>query len=271
MSEYENNTENPEEEPEVLSHTDKFTGIFTEPGVTFTKMTSEPAKTMDWLLPLVLLLLTIIASSAIILNNPVIRSDVKEKAYEKTEKNLQEMVKNGQLSQMQADEQLAQAEKRLEMIGSPMGILFQSITILIFGFLMFFIVAGIHLGFMKVMFKSAINFKQTLVTNGLVAYISLLTIIVSTMLSILMGKAVQSVSLAAFVDFADGSIGKVLAGKVDPFSIWAYAVLAIGYAKFSKSEQSGKYIGLVLGLWLGWSIVWHYLSQAVPFLRAFAG
>lgn len=271
MSDLEKHEELPEEEQELLSHTDKMTGVFTEPGETFTKIASESPKTSDWLIPLMILLLGIVASTAIIMNNPAVKADIKEKAIESTEKNLNEMVKNGQLSQMQADEQLEAAEKRLEMIGTPMGILFQSVTIVIFGFIVFFIIAGIHLLLMKLLFKDQITYKQVLVSNGLTAYISLITIIVATLTSLLMGKAMQALSLAAFMDLPDGSIAKVLAAKVDPISIWAYVVLGIAYSKFAKAERPGKYWVLIFGLWIGWSILWHSLAQAVPFLRAFGG
>jgi len=271
MSENENFSPEPEEETEEFGHTDKITGVFTEPGDTFTKMAGEPPKVIDWLLPLIILLITIVASSAIVLNNPAIRADVKEKAFEKQEKNIQEMVKNGTLSQTQAEEQMARVEKQLEMIGSPMGLLFQAITIIIIGFLVFFLVAGVHLGFMKALFKSVITYKQTLAANGLVAYISIVMVIVTTILSLALGRGLQSASLAAFMNLEDGSIMKVLAAKVDPLTIWAYTVLGIGYARLSKTENAVKYIGLVFGIWIGWSIIWHYVSQAVPFLRAFGG
>lgn len=258
-------------EEESLSHTDKITGVFTEPGATFTKIAAEPAKTGDWLIPILILLAAIIATTAIIMNDPVVKADIKEKAMAKTEQNLNEMVKTGQLSQMQADEQIEAAEKRLEMIGTPMGILFQSITIVIFGFIVFFIIAAIHLAFLKLLFKDPTTYKQVLVSNGLASYISLIAVIVATILSMVMGKAMQSVSLAAFLDLQDGSIMKVLAAKVDPISIWAYIVLGIAYSKFAKAESPGKYFALIFGLWIGWSILWHYLAQAVPFLRAFSG
>jgi len=36
-----------------------------------------------------------------------------------------------------------------------------------------------------------------------------------------------------------------------------------------KSEDTGKYFAMVFGLWIGVSIIWYFIVQAVPFLGSF--
>ncbi|MCJ7552610.1 MAG: hypothetical protein MUO34_01890, partial [Ignavibacteriaceae bacterium] len=59
--------------------------------------------------------------------------------------------------------------------------------------------------------------------------------------------------------------------KIDPISIWAYAVLSIGLAKLFKSDDVKKYYLVVFGLWIIGSLLFFYVAQAVPFLAGFGG
>ena len=59
---------NPNESPsqgevpaeEELGHSDKLVGVFAEPKTMFEKMSHFPPKTMDWFLPVILLLVVIL-------------------------------------------------------------------------------------------------------------------------------------------------------------------------------------------------------------------
>ena len=87
-----------------------------------------------------------------------------------------------------------------------------------------------------------------------------------------MNKMMTGLNLAVFMDLKPSeSIGALLLSKIDPFSIWFYAVISIGFAKMFKSETTGKYYAMVFGLWIGFSIILYFVAQAVPFLKAFLG
>jgi len=133
----------PEEE---LSHSDKMIGIFTEPSSTFEKIAKFPVKTIDWLLPILLLLLVISLTQILVMSNEEIAYQVKQKQ----EKSINEMVEKRVLTREQADQQIEQSEKFSK---SPLGWIFQTIGIFIFGFIVFFFVALIYFLFAKLALK----------------------------------------------------------------------------------------------------------------------
>jgi hypothetical protein len=76
----------------------------------------------------------------------------------------------------------------------------------------------------------------------------------------------RDISLASLMDLDKSSIVGWLVAKVDPLSIWAYAVLSIGLAKMFKSDSLVKYFVMVFGLWVvGGLLIW-FVAKAVPFL-----
>ena len=122
---------------EELSHTDKLTGVFTEPSVTFAEVAKYPPKTMDWLLPIFLLLVITSITMGLVMTNPAIKAQTKDKARADMEKSLSEKVSKGTITQSQASDQMEQGEKTLEYIGSPIGLVLQSVSILFIGFIIF--------------------------------------------------------------------------------------------------------------------------------------
>ena len=68
-----------EEEDFELNHSDKLVGVFTEPTKTFERMAKFPLKTVDWLLPLILLIIVAVLANFVVMSNPTIRYNVIEK------------------------------------------------------------------------------------------------------------------------------------------------------------------------------------------------
>ncbi|HSP88840.1 MAG TPA: hypothetical protein VLN45_11945, partial [Ignavibacteriaceae bacterium] len=59
MDNSEQNSTSPVQPEEELSHTDKMIGIFSEPSATYEKIARFPVRTIDWLMPFLLLLFII--------------------------------------------------------------------------------------------------------------------------------------------------------------------------------------------------------------------
>ncbi|QQS35114.1 MAG: YIP1 family protein [Ignavibacteriales bacterium] len=267
-------TANPEQnipEEQELSHTDKMVGVFTEPAAIYTSTAKFPLRTIDWLLPFIILLALVAISQVIVTSNPEIAYQIKQKQMEQIEKNFADAVEKGQMTQEQADQQMERIQEQMESFGGGIGKVIQVVSIFIVGFIFFFIVSGIWFLLSKFALKGDGTYVSALVASGLTAYISMIQVLVTTILAIVMGRLVSDTSVASLMNIDKTNITGFLLSKLDVFSIWAYAVLGIGLAKLFKSESTGKYIIMVFAVWLIWSLIVFVISKAVPFLSFLGG
>lgn len=271
MDEY-NNQETSEQELEAaeeLSFTDKLVGIFTEPTNTFAQTAKFPPKTTDWLLPFFLLLLTVVISQFVMNSIPEVRMKIREQTMEQMDKNLQKQIDDGLMTKEQAKEIREQTETRMDSMGGGVAMIIQSASILIIGFLFFFIICGIYFLCIKFLLRENANYSGVLVANGLAAYIGIIQIILATILTFILNEPFRDTSLASFMNSDKSTFSGVLFGKIDLFSIWSYIVLSIGMAKMSFAKDVKKFFMLVFGLWIGWSLFAFFVLKNVPFIGNF--
>lgn len=247
---------------EELSHSDKMIGVFTEPGKTFTEVAKFPTRNKDWVIPILILFILIGITKSISLMNSDVFFDAKQKQVDRIEK----MVEDGTLTQEQGDGALEGIDKQMEMMSGPLGWVINIVSVLIFGFIFFFIIAGIYFLFIKFLLKGDGTYSSVLVTNGLTGYISIVQMIIAAIITMALGSMVQDTSLASLLGSDKSTMQGWVFAKIDPISIWAYIVLSIGYAKMFKSESTGKYYALVFGLWIIGGLLIFLLAEAVPFL-----
>ncbi|PKL82640.1 MAG: hypothetical protein CVV24_09045 [Ignavibacteriae bacterium HGW-Ignavibacteriae-3] len=265
MSSVDNETEEFE-----MSHTDKLVGVFSEPSATFGKIAKFPAKTTDWIIPVLVLIVMVILSQIVMRTNPEIRREMKEKALTSVQKNMDEAVAKGQMTRSQADERMNTIEEQMDSTGA-----FQTIGLIvgtpIAVFLVFFIVSGFFLLVAKFGLKGTGTYKDAMVAYGLPFYISIISVLVMTIAALAMNKLVTGVSVADFIGSDKSTITGFFLGKLDVFSIWFYAVFAIALAKMNKSDDIKKYMIAVFGVWIVFGLLFFYVAKAVPFLAGFAG
>lgn len=265
MSSVDNETEEFE-----MGHTDKLVGVFSEPGQTFSKIAKFPPKTSDWIIPVLILIVMVILSQVVMRTNPDIRLEMREKAMEAVQKNIDEAVAKGQMTRAQADERMNQIADQMDgagtiqtvglIVGTPIAV-----------FIVFFIVSGFFLLVAKFGLKGAGTYKDVMVAYGLPFYISIISVLVMTIAALAMNKLVTGVSVADFMGYDKSTLTGFFLGKLDIFSIWFYAVFAIGLAKMNKSDDIKKYVITVYGVWIVFGILFFYVAKAVPFLAGFAG
>jgi len=254
-------------EPE-LSHSDKIAGIFTEPSRTFESMSKFPVRTMDWLLPVFLLVIAIGLSSIITMRNPQLAYEAKTKQMEKMDKSFQDLVKEGKMTQEKADEQKAQWEERFDP-KSPFFMIITFVSIAIFAFLFFFILAGIYFLFARFALGGVGTYTSSLAANGIVCYITIIQVLLTTILAFLFGRLISDVSVASLMNIDKHTFTGMLLSKIDVISIWVYIVLSIGLAKMFKASSAAKYYVMVFGLWIFWSLFIFFGSKSMPFLDNF--
>ena len=255
------------EEEQELSFSDKIVGIFTEPSATFQKTAKFPIKTVDWLVPFLVLFIVVGVCNILVMKNPEIKYQVKQQRMEVVNKNLAEQVKDKKMTPEQADAQREAVEKQFSMMDSPliMGIGF--ISTIIGGMIVILLMVGYYFLCSKYIFKDEITYSGALVANGLTAYIGMISFILATILSLFFSRHLVDLSVASLINAEKSTMVYYLLSKLDVFSVWSYLLFSIGLAKMGKSENVNKYYILVFGSWIGWSLLFHIVSQFVPFLK----
>ncbi|MBS3946642.1 MAG: YIP1 family protein [Melioribacter sp.] len=257
-----------EEEELELSHTDKLVGVFSEPGNTFAKMAKTGPKTTDWIIPILVVIVVAILSNIVMMSNPVIKLSIQEKQMAQFEKQMDEAVAKGQMTEAQKEEQLDTIRERMDQ-GMGTNIIFSVIGIVLFTFISFFVVSGVFYLFTKFALKGAGTYKEAMSAYGLPHYVIVIQVIVMVIAALVMNKFFSGLSVGEFMDADKSTITGFLLNKVDVFSIWFYSLVSIGYAKMFKSEDTGKYFALIFGIWIGFGLLMFLLAQALPFLKWF--
>lgn len=248
-----------------LSHSDKMIGVFTEPKKMFYHTSKFPPRNKDWVIPVLVLFIVVALIRIIAMTNEEVYFDAKQQGIERIEK----MVEDGTLTKEQGDEAINAVDQQMEFMQGPVGWVITIATTLIFGFIVFIIVVGMYYLLIKFLLKGEGTFTSALVANGLTAYISILQIVIAGIITMLLGRMIMDTSLASFMDVDKNTTTGWLLARLDPISIWAYIVLAIGFAKMFKSESTGRYYALVFGFWLISMFILFQLSQTLPFLQNF--
>jgi hypothetical protein len=258
-----------EESQEELSHSDKMIGIFTEPGKTFDNMSKFPPRTKDWVLPLVILLALVSIMQIVLMQNSEIAFQAKQKQLVKIQEQIDEAVKNGQITQEQADQQMDAIMEQMDQSTSPVRLVIQTVSIFIVGFIIFLIIAAIHLMLSKLALKGEGTFASALVADGLTAYIGMVHVIIAAVLSLAFSRLLSDVNVASLIQAEKLSVVGFILGKLDVFSIWAFIVIGIGLSKMFKASSSTKYIVMVFCVWIVIDVLFYLLATVVPFLQFF--
>jgi|CZKP01.1.fsa_nt_gi hypothetical protein len=252
------------QEETELGHSDKIIGLFSEPKKTFEKMSGFTPKTIDWFLPITLLLFIVVLSRVLIMQNPDLAYQVKQQQKESMEKSLNTAVEKKQITSDQKEEKLNQG---LESMNKPIFQFLGYVGIIIGGFIVFFIISGVYFLFAKFALKGEGTYAAALVANGMTSYIGMIQIILATVLSYILGRLINDVSLASVINSDKATITGYILSKVDFILIWSFIILSIAYSKMFKSQSIGKYYGMVFGLWIVWGVFSFWLGQVVPWLN----
>lgn len=265
-----NENENPQQASEEveLSHTDKLVGVLSEPSATYAQTAKFPPRTIDWLLPVILVIVLSIVSNFFLMKVPSIKYQVQQKQMKQIEKSLDEQVAKGTITRAEADARIDQTRNFMSSGSSGIFMVIQAVSIIFMVFIMFFIVSLVCYIIAKVGLKGEGTYSSAMVGYGLSFYIAALGSIVMTIASVVMGKLITGTNLAAYMDMDKTTLAGFLLGKIDVFSIWALVVVAIGLSKMFHSNDTKKYIIAVFTVWVVWSLLFFALAQAVPFFKS---
>ncbi len=263
----ENGPVQPEETPpekiaaEDISLSDAMTGVFSEPGATF-EAVKNSKKRSYWLVPTIILIIFSLAASFLVLNDEELYSEIKTMQTDAVKKRMDEAVKEGKMTQEQAQENLDRTEKFMDK-SSPFFLISAILGPIIGGFIILFIRGLVLWGVLK-MFKGAASYMLVICVLGLTGLIDVISTVINTVLAIVMGKLTVNIGPALFV--TKESVGESMAkflGHFDLLAFWYLIVLGIGLAAASNLKSS-KTIPIVFVLWLIWICLASFLS--IPFM-----
>lgn len=252
----------PKQEIEELSHTDKIVGVISEPSNLFSKLVFLPTKATDWILPLLALIVVAIVSTFIYMSNPEIKYQMQQEQEKAMREQFDKMVESGQMSREQADEQM---EQSAQFVNNPMFMyLIPSISVFVIMLLWFFIFTTLAFLLAKFALKGEGGYSQAMTAMGLPLYISVLGSIILVIAGMLMGKMLTGLNPATLMGMDLKTLPGFLLSRLDLFTIWFYVVVGISFAKMFKSDDVKKYVITSLAAWLIFMFIIFGLAQAVP-------
>ena len=218
--------------------------IFATPGDVFEDVRKAPPSAANWLVPAFILILVSWLGSALVFSQPSIQHQLSEIV----DQSIQKQVDSGHLSEQQAEQSRAAAEK-WAAIASKIG---AGILPLVMGFL-FPLFWGLILWLVgtKVL-KGDFPYMKAVEVVGLGNMITVLDSILRTLLIIGLANIYASPSLALVVkDFDPQNTVHSLLTLVDVMILWALLVRAIGLARLSGASLT-KAALWVFGIWVAY-------------------
>lgn len=244
------------ETTEPISLSDAMTGIFTEPGETFSAM--KLSKKNFWLVPIIIFIVFSIVSRYMVTNDEELYSEIKTKQIESIKKRFDEQIKEGKMSQEQANEKMEQVSKGFSK-SSPIFIVSLTLAPAVITFIILFLKGLIIFGVLK-LFKGVITYMQVIAVLGIASIIDTLQTIIDTVLAIVTGRLLANIG--PILIFPKDSLSdkmSILLAHFDLFNIWYVILIGIGFAAYSnlKSKQT---IPIVFALWLIWVCMTAFLN-----------
>ena len=100
---------------------------------------------------------------------------------------------------------------------------------------------------------------------GLTSIFGIIEVIITLILSILMGKFNAAPNLSLLVSSVNSGPMFSILKSMDPISIWSMIVVGIGLAKLSSSTKMKSLIWVV-GLWVVYILLAAFVLSKIPFI-----
>ncbi|MFN3135621.1 MAG: YIP1 family protein [Candidatus Kryptonium sp.] len=239
------------EEVKPMPFIDKLTGVFTAPAEVFENLVKSKPKTIDWLAPIVILIVLAILSNFLKFSN----EQIKDSLIAFQEQRIDKLVEEGKMTEEQAEI----AKERMSSFSGAQQI-FSVIGVLIGIPIIFLIVTLVYFLLGKLFLRGNVDFMTIFSIYSLSSLIASVGVIVSTILAFVTGSFFASASPAIFMEVSSDKL-YILASKIEVFTLWQLAVFAVGMAKAFNKEYSSSF-AIVFGAWA----VWVVLSLFIPFL-----
>ena len=228
--------------PPASSLAARLTNIFVSPGEVFEEVKAGTPAMTNWLVPVLIFALVGAVSAFVIFSQPAMIQQIQEQQA----KVFDQQVKAGKMTQAQADQAMAMAEKfsgptMLKITGS-VGAVVSSFTGVFWRALVLWLLGMLVL-------KAKFDYLKALEVAGLATMISILGTVVTMLLTVIFGKATAP-SLALLVgQFDPKNPVHLLAAAVNVFTFWQLGVMAAGLARLAMSSFVRAFASLLV-VWL---------------------
>ncbi len=226
---------------EKMSFTDKAAGIFYEPTKVFQSLRNDGVKTIDWLIPLVILAILVSLATYVSFSTP----DLRMQFVQMQEQRIDKSVSEGKMTAEQAQK----AKDRMEG-SSGMFMTFGILGAVVAIALIFFITAGVWLLVGKFFLKGAsMTYSQAMGIAGTTSWIVAVGAIVGIVIAVMFSRFDGGLHLGLLTQMDNSNKIYVLLRNVNLFTIWNLAASAIGISVFSGKKGYQPY-AWVFGIWV---------------------
>ncbi len=244
---------NPISEPPVevpkptMSLTARLFNVFTDPGEVFESVKNSKPSTANWLVPTLILALAGIISTLVIFSQPAIIQKIHDQQIGMLDK----QVRDGKITQAQADQALPMVEKFtgpgvMKIAGIVMSVFISFIRLFWWAFILW-LIASLFL-------KMKIPFMKAVEVAGLATIVVVLGAIVGTLLAVITGNLGATLSAAlAIKDFNLQNKLHMLLAVLNVFILWLVWVSASGLSRLTGAPF-GKSLLIVAIYWLAFSL-----------------
>jgi hypothetical protein len=224
--------------------------VFAMPGDVFEEVKASAHSAGNWLVPAFIGSVVGVISIFIVFSQPAIQQQFREQQEQVLEKRLDKMVKAGQITRQQADQQKDVAEK---FMGPTVTTIFGAIAVTFWSFARVFLWALVLWLLGMWLLKVRFEYLKALEIAGLAGMIGVLGTLVKLLLQVNLSNLASSPSLAIAVKNFDAQNPwhLVLAG-LNVFDLWELAVLALGLARLA-GVPFARAAFPIFGIWMIWS------------------
>ena len=221
----------------------RLANVFAAPGDVFEEVKSSAPSVGNWLAPALLLAFAGMISTLVIFSQP----EIVQTIHEQQQKAFDKQVAAGKMTQAQADQAAAMAEKfsgptMMKIFGSAGAAVFSFISLFWWAFLLWLIA--------RLFLKVPIGYMKVLEVAGLATMIAVLAAVVKTLLIVVTGNLYAAPSLVLLVKHFDprNPVHNLLA-LFNVMTFWLLAVRSVGLTKLTGARTVKTSVAVV-GVWM---------------------
>lgn len=242
----ENEIQAPIPGPQPMPFFERMINLFAAPGDLFENVRLTPPTSTNWIIPLLLFVVVVIAMSQIVIHTPSLAAQMEAMI----QKGFDDNIAQGKMTEDQAAQAMEFARP-----GSPMFIVGQIAGVIIVTPIFLFLLSLVYWLLGKWGMSATAPYMKVVEVIGLTFFIGILENIVTTLLMIGFDSLHASPGLALTVlqNFDQQNKLHIALSKVNLFTFWDLTVLSIGLSRLFQRHLP-KVLVLVFALWLVWTI-----------------